>query len=471
MKRLQHPLGMRRSLRFKITVSFLLMTLITFTLFGILANVIFRKQFENYVIENLNQKNTGVVSTLESRYSDWSNQWDVAGLDNIGIGAMSDGLILRVSDQSGSVLWDAMVHDSGMCASMLQTMAQTMQRQNAGFDGGYTEKTYQITVRGNVVGSVAIGYYGPYFYTDNDISYLRTLNLIIVLVTVLVGAVSLVFATYMAKRLADPITRVIKTTDQISEGNYSNRLYETSNTREIVELTNAINTLAEKLEKQESLRKRLTADVAHELRTPLANLQSHIEAILDGVWEADERRLISCHEETIRLSKIVTDLEKLARLEGEGVSLNKTDIDLSALIRQVINSFEKELGSKSLTVKTALPEIHLHADGDRMTQILTNLLSNAVKYTPAGGTIALAAADENEKVRISVKDTGIGISQEDLPYIFERFYRADRSRSRDTGGSGIGLAIVKSLVTAHGGTIQAQSEPGKGSEFIILMPK
>ncbi len=459
-----------RSLRFKITAAFLLLTLITFTLLGVLANVVFRKQFENYIIENLDNKNTELVATLEGRYSDWGGSWDVDGLENIGVGAMSNGLILRISDNGGSVLWDAMVHNSGLCADMLHTMAKNTESQNAGFNGGYTEKTYDITARGSVVGSVSIGYYGPYFYTDNDVQYLNTLNFVILLVTVLVGIVALVFGAYLAKRLADPIAKVIKTADLISEGNYTCRLDQNADTMEIAELTGAINTLAEKLEKQESLRKRLTADVAHELRTPLCNLQAHLEAMLDGVWEADSARLSSCHEETVRLTKIVADLEKLARLEGESVILNKENVDISALIRQAVNSFENELNNKNIKVTTTLDNISLRADGDKLTQVMVNLLSNAVKYTNSGGEIEITAKVEGDNVRISVKDTGIGITKEDLPYIFDRFYRADRSRSRDTGGSGIGLAIAKSLVSAHGGTITVHSDYGKGSVFIFELP-
>lgn len=460
-----------RSLRFKITASFLVMTLLAFTLLGILANVILKKQFENYVIENLNKKNEEIVAMLGSRYEDWGGAWNAGGLESIGVGAMSDGLILRVTDTEGTVLWDAMVHNSGFCASMMETMAQNMQRQNAGFNGGYTEKIYEITSGGSVAGTVAIGYYGPYFYTDNDIKYLNTLNMLILLVTALVGVASLVFGAYLAKRLADPIVKVIKTADQISEGNYGQRLDNTSDMREIIELTTAINTLAERLEKQESLRKRMTADVAHELRTPLANLQSHIEAILDGVWEADSTRLKSCHEETVRLSRIVADLEKLARFEGEGTVLNKERVHVPALVGQAIKVFESELDNKNLAVKTELQDITLFADRDRIMQVLVNLLSNAVKYTQPCGQIAVSAEETDGHVRISVKDTGIGISREDLPYIFERFYRADRSRSRDTGGSGIGLAIVKSIVTAHGGSVEAISTHGEGSEFIVYLPK
>lgn len=460
-----------KTLRFKLTASFLLVTLITFILIGVFANVILEKQFEKYIINNLNLKNTEIVANLKGRYSAWGGKWEASGLESIGMSALSDGMIIRVSSAERTVLWDAMTHNSGMCVELLKNMAANMESRNASFQGGYTEKNYPILVDGETVGTVAIGYYGPYFYTDNDISFLNTLNQLLIFAAVIVGILSFVLGSYMAKRLSSPISRVIKTAEQISEGNYEDKVTEKSNTREIVELTDTINTLARTLGKQETLRKRLTADVAHELRTPIANLQSHLEAIIDGIWEADAHRLKSCHEETIRLSKIVNDLETLDRNDGEHVRLKKECVNIAELTKKAIVSFESELRSKRISLITDLSEQHLMVDQDKMIQVEMNLLSNALKYTHEGGKIRITVTGDEKEVRISVKDSGIGISQEDLPYIFERFYRVDKSRSRATGGSGIGLAIAKSLTRAHAGTISVRSEPGLGSEFIVILPK
>lgn len=462
---------MKHTLRFKLTAAFLLITLVSFLLIGVFANVILEKQFEKYVIDNLDQKRNEIVATLESRYGDWGSNWDLSGLENLGVSALSDGLMLRVSDKDGTLLWDAMTHNSGLCAEMLQNMAENMESRNPSFNGGYTEKDYKISVDDTVVGNVTIGYYGPYFYTDNDISFLNTLNKLLLLAAGIAGILSLIFGAYMAKRLSSPISRVIKTAEQIAEGNFNDRVNEASSTLEIIELTYAINTLAADLGTQEALRKRLTADVAHELRTPIANLQSHLEAMIDGIWEPNEERLKSCHEETIRLSKIVGDLGTLAHYDGENVSLNKERVDISELIKSTVLCFEKEFGDKSITLITDIQEQNIEADKDKITQVMVNIISNSLKYTPEGGTIRISTSGGDNEVEFSIKDSGIGISKEDLPYIFERFYRADKSRSRGTGGSGIGLAIVKSLVEAHGGTISVKSEPGSGSEFVIVFPR
>lgn len=462
---------MKYSLRFKLITAFLLITVISFSLIGILANVILTNQFQAYVIKNLNQKNEELVATLEDRYSDWGGKWELTGLENIGVNALSDGLIIRLSDQNGKVIWDAMEHNHGVCVEMLETMAANMKSFSAGFDGGYTEKSYQLISGADTIGNVTIGYYGPYFYTDTDIEYLRTLNKLLIVATIIAGVIALVLGTYTANRMSKPITRVIKAAEEIAEGNFDEEVTEKSTTSEIIELTSAINALAVRLGKQENLRKRLTADVAHELRTPIANLQGHLEAMIDGIWPADAERLQSCHEETIRLSKIVSDLEKLSHYESENMTLHRESFSLTEMIKKTLKSFENDLRNKNISIVTNDKQQVLIADQDKMTQVMVNIFSNAIKYTPEGGHIEIMADEDENNIMITVKDSGIGISEEDLPFIFQRFYRADQSRSRITGGAGIGLAIVKSLVEAHGGKITVKSKLGVGSEFVISIPK
>ena len=290
-----------------------------------------------------------------------------------------------------------------------------------------------------------------------------------------VGAFSLVLSflvgSIMAKRLSSPISRVIDTAQMISKGYFNDRITEESSTIETAQLTETINNLAETLEHQEIIRKRLTGDVAHELRTPLATLQSHMEAMIDGIWEADTERLKSCHEEIIRINRLVGDLEKLARYESENLILHKTNFDISKLISQIIKNFENEFVAKGIELDFEAKEEMIFADKDKISQVIVNLLSNAHKYTPSGGAVAIRIISTADKTEIHIKDTGNGISPEDLPMIFERFYRADKSRNRLTGGAGIGLTITKSIVEAHKGSIQVSSIASKGSEFIIKLPK
>ena len=459
------------SLQFKLTAAFLAFTLLLFSLLGIFVNFLLEKQFENYIIGKITQKNNEIVTNLEMRYTDSGGKWEESGLENIGVNALGDSLMIRVSDVKGNVLWDATKHDSGMCATILQNLAENMQGYNAGFKGGYEEKTFDVIVGEKVVGNVRIGYYGPYYYTNNDIHFLNSLNKLLLLGTLIAAAVATVFGAFLAKRLSSPISRVIRAAGQIAKGKYDDRIHERSNTKEIVELTSAINILAETLSKQETLRKRLTANVAHELRTPTANLQSHIEAMIDGIWKPDPARLESCHEETIRISKLVSDLENLARFEADNLILEKKTFDLSKLILKITKSFENDIAVKNIGVTHELSARYLLADKDKIEQVIVNLISNALKYTPEDGHMEIRTDETSETVVISVDDSGIGISNDDLPYIFERFYRADKSRNRATGGSGIGLAIVKFLTEAHGGAVTVESKPGLSSKFTVTLPK
>ncbi len=461
---------MRFSLRFKLTAAFLSITLIFIILIGTCVNLILERQFKSYILDQQAKKDAEIVQTLETRYADWGNKWDSAGLETLGVGALGESLMLRISDGQENVLWDAMTHNKGMCATILQNMAANMRGRNVGVKGGYAEKSYPILVNSQVVGHVVIGYYGPYFYSDSDIRFLDGLNRLLLLAAGGATLISFVFGAYMAKRLTSPISRVIKAAGQISKGNFDDRIHEDSNTKEIVELTDAINTLAQTLGKQEALRKRMTADVAHELRTPVANLQSHLEAMIDGIWKPEPERLKSCHEETVRISKMVSDLEKLARFEGENLVLVKSRFDLSKLLDKITGSFANDFRNKRIRLEMDNHEIFLTADEDKVEQIIINILSNALKYTPDGGTVCIRTERQDKNIEISIRDNGLGISLEDLPYIFDRFYRADTSRSRATGGSGIGLAIAKSLADAHGGSIRVVSELDKGSEFIVTLP-
>lgn len=458
------------SLRYKITLSFFFITIITFVLMGILINSISEKQFKKYIIDDLEEKKALIVDALNNEFSS-KGIWNANAIENIGVNSLNEGLIVRVEDPEGVVLWDAMTHNKGMCVEIIERMSENMERHYNGFKGGYMESDYDVINNNTLIGTVTIGYYGPYYFTENDLAFLNTLNKMLIITTIVTGLFSVVLGLFTAKRISGPISRVIRTSEQISEGNYNGRIEEKSNTKEIVELTESINMLAEKLGRHESLRKRLSADVAHELRTPIANLQGHLEAMIDGIWIADLERLKSCHEETIRLTKIVGDLESLARYEKEGMTLKLEHTNLSECVMKVLKSFENEFKNKKIELKTCILEQYLNTDEDKLTQVFINIISNAIKYTPTGGTVEVTVTGNDTHATISVKDTGIGISPVDLPFIFERFYRVDKSRSRESGGSGIGLAIVKSIVEAHGGTVNAIGQLGQGSTFTLKFPK
>ena len=236
-------------------------------------------------------------------------------------------------------------------------------------------------------------------------------------------------------------------------------------------MVTAINHLAQALSEQESLRKRLTSDVAHELRTPLSAVSSHLEAMIEGIWEATPERLQSCQEEIKRLGSLVADLQRLANIEDGNLKLSKTRVDLHEIAQTAVRNLESEGMKKQISLSVSGSPAYADADRERIIQVAMNLLSNALRYTPQNGKIEVETLETEAESILRVKDNGIGIPEQELPYIFERFYRTDKSRNRKTGGTGIGLTIAKSIVESHGGKITVESTVGEGSSFTVLLPK
>lgn len=460
---------MKYSLRNRLTLSYILIAMVCVLLISIIASISLENLFRSYVKVNQGEKNQNIVNLISQQYKA-STGWNKEVIQDIGINALENGMIVSVSDNKGNLIWDATQYNNGMCEQMMTNMAHNMSSRYPNWKGEFTTADYTMKNGDKELGNVTIGYYGPFYFNKVDIAFINAVNT----VSAGVGVVSLILAFilgyFMSKRISTPVSRVINTAEMISKGYYDDRSNEISDIREISQLTGAINNLAESLEQQEKLRKRLTADVAHELRTPLATLQSHIEAMLDGIWEPDEKRLKSVHEEITRLSRLVGDMEKLTRYESENRVLNKSEFDGLELVKSIMSNFEKECRDKGIETEICGEPVKVYADRDKLTQVVVNLVSNAVKFNGKDGIIRVSVGSEQNNAVISVTDTGIGISAEDQPHIFERFYRADASRSRLTGGAGIGLTIVKSIVDAHHGSISVESELGKGTKFTIVLP-
>lgn len=457
------------SLRIKLTVSFLMIALFSLAIVGLFANLIFGNQFEGYATNRLNTQISETVNEVTALYSR-SNSWDTLSLDEAGMNLLTEGLILRVADAQGDIVWDAQKHNNGMCMQILSNMAQNMETYNANFKGGYEEQSFPAVVNSQTVGTITVGYYGPFYFDDADLQFLTGLNNLLLAAGV-VSLVACVFlGAWLARRLSKPISNVISAAEKIAGGEYTERLTPEADTKELTALSHSLNSLADSLQQQETLRKRLTADVAHELRTPLTTLQSTVEAMLDGVWSPDEAHLSSCREEILRLNKLVDELGKLSRYEGDALTLSCEALDLHQLAKRVARTFEQPALQKGVALTVSGGEAVVQADRDKIEQVLVNLLHNALKFTPSGGSIIIKTAVDADSAILSVTDTGSGITAEHLPFVFERFYRADPSRNRETGGSGIGLAIAQAVAKAHGGEIHVSSTPGAGSTFVLNLP-
>lgn len=461
---------MRYSLKIKLSLSYALVALTLIASISILSNGYLINQFGQYMMKQHEIKANEIINLIMQQYDHSTKTWDVETIQNIGINALERGMIVRHKDIYDTTIWDATIYNNGLCKQMIAHMSDYMRSRYPNFKGGYEEKKYDLIDNGENIGSVIIGYYGPFYFTENDSAFIESLNDLLLGIAFVALIITLILGSLMARHISTPITKTIKAAEEISKGNYSDRIKNKSNTTEINNLINTTNNLAQTLENQDMLRKRLTSDVAHELRTPLSTLQSHMEAMIDGVWKPDKERLISCHEEIVRINRLVGDLEKLAKIESENLLLNKSKFDIIELIDKIIKNFEADFKNKNIEISYSGKSIYINADSDKISQVFVNLLSNALKYTPAGGKVFISAYSENNYLKVIVKDTGYGISKEDLPYIFERFYRADKSRNRITGGSGIGLTIVKAIIEAHKGSINVVSELNAGSEFIISIP-
>lgn len=288
----------------------------------------------------------------------------------------------------------------------------------------------------------------------------------------LVGiGLALVLAFFLSRRITAPVQSLVTAARNLGKGDFSQRAAVKSRD-ELGELATAFNSMAAELEKADKLRRDLVADVAHELRTPLSNIKGYLEGIQDGVVEADDATLKLIYEEVQLLSRLVDDLHELALAESGGLSLDRQVCDIGDIVRDVAGAMGYQAAAKGLKLHLEMPEIAATAfvDGQRIGQVVRNLLGNAINFTPEGGEITISVGQTKDGVSVSVADSGPGIPPEDLPYIFERFYRVDKARSRATGGSGLGLTIAKRLIEAHGGQLTAESTPGKGSVFTIKLP-
>jgi two-component system, OmpR family, sensor histidine kinase BaeS len=462
---------MMYSLKTKLSLTIALVVLLTVVSISLLANTMIENQFKGYIIKQQEKTTQEIVERISMQYDNNANAWDVDFIHNIGMNALHDGYIVKVYDVKDEIVWDAESCDMSQCIDVMDTITHRMMTEYPNMDGEFSSKTFQARNANGIVGTVNISYFGPYFLNEDDFQFLNALNKALIGIGFFSVLISLIVGFFIAKHLSSPILKTVKATKQISNGDYSVRIQEETSTKEVDELIGSINHLAGALEIQEGLRRQLTADVAHELRTPLTTVQTHLEALIEGVWQPTTERLQSCYDEMTRINTLVSDLEKLAKIESDNLKLNKTKINLLEISNSIIDKFEPEFKKKGLRAFVSGNCADILADKGRIEQVYMNLLSNAVKFTPEGSEINISISEMHDSVTFSVKDNGIGIAADEIPFIFERFYRADKSRNRMTGGSGIGLAIVKSIVTAHEGTVDVESHLDKGSSFTVTLPK
>jgi signal transduction histidine kinase len=281
---------------------------------------------------------------------------------------------------------------------------------------------------------------------------------------------SVALAAIVGRRVAAPLREMSEAAGLLAQGDHGVRV-TTRGPEEVRSLANSFNRMAREIEEQERMRREFVSNAAHELRTPLTNLQGYLEALRDGVIGADRATFESLHEEVDRLVRLSRSLDALAEGDVAARRVGELrEIDLRAAIAAAVDLHTAAFERRGLVVEVELPSaLRARADSDHLAQVLTNLLQNAIRYTPQGGRIGIGARQRDHDVLVSVSNTGVGIPLEDLPHVFERFYRVDKSRDRASGGAGIGLAIVKALVELGGGRVGAESAPGQ-TRFWFSLP-
>ncbi len=457
------------SLKTRLVLTYGVFICIAVVILSFVTNAFADQLFAQFVRDNIQAQNEVIVDALEEQYNQKYETFNNATLMALGMNYVHQGYIISVEDANGTVIWDARECDMQQCASVINEIEKRMSGEH-NLTGQFQINQYSLLSGGQVVGAVNIETYGPYFFSKSESGFIAALNRFLLITGVVFAAVSIAISILIATTLTKPILKAADTAKSIAGGDLSVRISNTHRTKEIFQLSQSVNDLAIALENGDKWQKRLTSDVAHELRTPLTTLQSTMEAMIDGVWEPTKERLESCHEEIGRLSRLVEDLGLVTVLEQESFVLHKKDFDLADVCASVVDQNMPLAIDKNISVHFSPVSAMVYADASRVRQVLLNILSNAVKYTDDGQIEISMITSENE-VKVAVSDTGVGISSEDLPYIFDRFYRADKSRNRSSGGSGIGLTIAMAIMQAHHGTITVSSKMGEGTTFVVSIPK
>lgn len=446
-------------LRKKLLLSHIGVALTSLLTITILVYLVMTFAFGQYMKNQQQAEADMLINDLEASYNAEAGGWTMGSLMQISHQAMHRNYNVKIYDATNRLIWDT---------SKMGMMMHTS--PGAGFSEHDNVFSRNMMKNGQKIGMIEIQGIESAFASQNQ-EFLRLFNSLLwgALLIVIVG-VSL-FSVLMANSLSRPLLRIKQIATRMRTGDLSSRVALANPATEIDEVGLALNHLADALEHQDKLRKNLTADIAHELRTPLATIQSHIEAFQDGVWQATPDKLEVCHEQVIRLVKLIHDLEKLTAVENPMLQLQKNEVCLNEVIRDSVNTVTGQFEDKHISIDIQQDQaVFLTADYGRLVQVFVNLLNNAYKYTNEG-SIRVVISEDPSYAKVTITDTGTGIAPEELPFIFERFYRGEKSRNRKTGGAGIGLAIVKAIVEAHGGSIEAASAVGQGSEFSVRLPK
>lgn len=451
----------------KLFLSSLALILLTLILSMISVNWVFQRQFSNYLTLSTETAIDEFPDQLSNLYQS-KGKWDQQALNDFSHNLPFGTEVSLVSPTGQTIA----ILTNPMESMMQNSMGNRMMGMNYSLQDWKT-KTLTIKTPETIIATAQVRYPGSaQVMSPQDVSFVSAIFRSLLLASGLALIIGIFLSYWTSRRLVSPLQRLIQAVDNVGEGNLDERVLVTTHD-EVGQLALAFNAMADNLKKQENIKKQFTADIAHELRTPLTSIRSYIEAFQDGVLPANAENLVIINEEIERLVNLSSDLKDLNVAE---IGMLKSDIhslDLGELLDKVISKLYSLIQEKHILLSWQKPFEKLIIQGDErlLTRLFYNLIHNAYKYTEEGGQIQIGLKSTEENVFIQIKDTGVGIPEADLPYIFERFYRADKSRARETGGTGIGLALVQQIAQLHHGTIEVESTLGQGSQFSVILPK
>lgn len=433
-------------------------SLITIISSVVVLSAVWNQHFQSYTRENVQRVADGTAAAIADGYEQSNGDWYGGALSAAtSASSLYDSVYLQVRTIDGTIVYDDRAND---------VLGSVDVKED-----GSNVASAPIMVDGEKVGTVLVRVPGSETlltkfdedFRDKSYNAMIFAALIALIIAMVMGAI-------FARTIAAPVKKITNAAKALKEGDYSARTGMTGSD-EIARLGNMFDLMADSVESNRKLERRLVTDVAHELRTPLMAIQSTVEAMIDGVFKPDAERLETLNSEVQRLSRLVDALLKLSRLESRTKPIEQKKVDLTEMLSSVVQTHQAYIHDAGLNLEFEYdPHVYVFGDADLLRQATANLISNAVRYTPEGGTITIMARKGDLMGQIVVKDTGIGLTPEEAKLVFQRFWRADSGRARATGGLGIGLSVVKEIVEQHNGWVRVEGRPNEGACFTIYIP-
>lgn len=468
----------RVPLRLVLSASYILLVLSAVILAIILSNKAVQGGFNRYIADSIDTRIHQISTAVLAAHARGPD-WNLDALERIGMNALEDGFLLTVVRADNTIIWDARTHNEGLCSEMIASMAERMAGFGSRDAGSYTERAVSLEPLSD---RLNVGYWGPVYYRDADIAFLSALNSSLLVA----GSIALLLAIFAgivgARALSAPLLQVSADASRIARGEYNDNRFP-SRLMEIHRLQTAIGQMATDLGAQENMRKQLMIDASHELRTPIAALQALLEGMRDKVLRADTETLHRCLEQSSRLGALIHSIERMADTDAAAFRITLNPHPLDDILELACNGIDSYARQSQVRIsRESAPHVNINCDPDYLVQAIANVLHNAIRYrkpptqddadSGEACRVHISIAEDERTIQINVTDNGIGIPENHLEAIFERFYRVDPSRSRTSGGFGVGLAIVKETVRQHGGSVRAYSNGiGQGSCFSITLPR